>query len=253
MSGSFGGWVRGKVADPRVARHLLSREGEIVIDEVRHHWAVYVVPALESLAVILVLAATVTTPVDEAWFPILVAVVLGVHALWRSLDEHMDRFVITNMRVFRVRGVLDQRTATMPIARILDITVDKPILGRILGYGHFTFESAAQEQGIREIRYIGRPDERDLTIQSVIQRAGLRAMVSGSRDEDDGSDDTANVDDPLDEPWPPTSPTSPTTRPPDPLPPMRPARARADHARLNPIYPASDPRGRSSQPPRPGS
>ena len=53
----------------------------------------------------------------------------------------------------------------MPIARILDITVDKPILGRILGYGHFTFESAAQEQGIREIRYIGRPDERDLTIQ----------------------------------------------------------------------------------------
>jgi hypothetical protein len=36
------------------------------------------------------------------------------------------------------------------------------------------FESAAQEQGLKEIRYVGRPDERDLSIQRVVQRAGLR-------------------------------------------------------------------------------
>jgi hypothetical protein len=78
------------------------------------------------------------------------------------------------MRVFRVNGVLSQNLTTMPLTRILDITVAKPLHGRILGFGHFIFESAAQEQGLREIRYVGRPDERDLAIQRVVQRSGLR-------------------------------------------------------------------------------
>ena len=86
----------------------------------------------------------------------------------------MDRFVVTNMRVFRVKGVFSQSLATMPLSRILDITVLKPFTGRILGYGHFVFESAAQEQGLRDIHTVARPDERDLTIQRVVQRAGLR-------------------------------------------------------------------------------
>jgi hypothetical protein len=46
--------------------------------------------------------------------------------------------------------------------------------GRLLGYGHFTFESAAQDQGLRDIRFVGDPDARDLAIQRVVQRAGLR-------------------------------------------------------------------------------
>jgi uncharacterized membrane protein YdbT with pleckstrin-like domain len=86
----------------------------------------------------------------------------------------MDRFVITNMRVFRIRGVFSRTLATMPMTRILDITVEKPFLGRVLGFGHFVFESAAQDQGLRDIRYVGRPDERDLIIQRLIQQSGLR-------------------------------------------------------------------------------
>jgi uncharacterized membrane protein YdbT with pleckstrin-like domain len=81
------------------------------------------------------------------------------------------------MRVFRVSGLISRRRATMPIDRILDITVDKPLPGRILGYGHFVFESAAQDQGLKEIRYVGRPDERDLTIQRVVQRSGRRRWM----------------------------------------------------------------------------
>ena len=43
-----------------------------------------------------------------------------------------------------------------------------------MGFGHLTFESAAQDQGLREIRYVGRPDQRDLKIQRVVQVVGLR-------------------------------------------------------------------------------
>ncbi|CAA9359033.1 MAG: FIG028593: membrane protein [uncultured Nocardioidaceae bacterium] len=171
------GWVLRTFADPRISRRLLRHEHEVIVDEVRHHWAAYVVPALEVGGGLLLVVVGVFSQVDAAWLPWLVAAGLWLHAGWRALNEHMDRFVITNMRVFRVRGVLAQSSATMPLRRILDITVEKPLLGRIFGYGHFVFESAAQEQGLREIKYVARPDERDLTIQEVVQRSGLRGRV----------------------------------------------------------------------------
>jgi Bacterial PH domain len=164
----------GTWTDPRIAKHLLREEGEVIVDEVRHHWAAYVRPFLEAAAAVALLALSGVTPVDIAWVPILVAFGLAGHAGWLALGAHRDRFVITNMRVFRVHGVLSQSLATMPLSRILDITVRRPLHGRLLGFGHFCFESAAQEQGIRDIRYVGHPYQRDLEIQRVVQRAGLR-------------------------------------------------------------------------------
>jgi hypothetical protein len=168
------GWIRRTLTDPNIGRHLLRDEGEVIVDEVHHHWVVYIRPALEMLGVLGLLVLGLFSPVDIAWLPWLVAVGVAAHAAWIALTEHMDRFVITNMRVFRVQGVFAQRLATMPLGRILDISVEKPLRGRIFGYGHFVFESAAQEQGLRDIRYVGRPDERDLVIQRVVQRSGLR-------------------------------------------------------------------------------
>lgn len=167
-------WLRRRIPQPEIGRHLLRDEGEVIVDEVPHHWIVHVVPALEAVAALVVFSVFLVSPVDLAWLPFLVSSSILAHAGYSSLREHMDRFVVTNMRVFRVHGVLSQQLATMPLARILDISVVKPLHGRLLGYGHFTFENAAQSQGLREIRYVARPDERDLAIQRVVQRAGLR-------------------------------------------------------------------------------
>ncbi len=167
-------WLRRRIPNPEIGKHLLRDEGEVIVDEVPHHWIVHVLPALEALVGLLVFVLFLVSPVGLAWLPFLVAAAILAHAGYKSLQEHMDRFVVTNMRVFRVHGVLNQQLATMPLARILDISVVKPLHGRLLGYGHFTFENAAQSQGLREIKYVARPDERDLTIQRVVQRAGLR-------------------------------------------------------------------------------
>ncbi len=164
----------GSIADPNIAKHLLRDEGEVIVDEVKHHWMAYFRPGLEALIALALLVATPFLSVDLASVPLIIAFALLAHAAWCCLREHRDRFVITNMRVFRVHGVLSSSLATMPLSRILDITVKKPLQGRMLNYGHFVFESAAQEQGLRDIRYVGRPDERDLSIQRVVQRSGLR-------------------------------------------------------------------------------
>lgn len=163
--------------DPRIGKHLIADQGEVVVDEVRKHWAATVSAVLELFAGAVVLLLAFFVPPAAWWVPAVVGGGVVLHAGWRILEQRMDRFVITNMRVFRVHGILSQRIATMPLSRILDISVHKPLIGRMLDYGHFVFESAAQEQGLREIRYVGAPDERGLTIQRVIQQAGLRGFA----------------------------------------------------------------------------
>jgi len=162
------------LSDPNIARYLLREEGEVIVDEVRHHWSAYTRPGIETLLAVTLVVLSPFVSVNVAWLMLILGFVLLLDATWGALREHRDRFVITNMRVFRVHGVLSQHAATMPLIRILDISVVKPFHGRIFGFGHFVFESAAQEQGLHAIRFVGRPDERDKAIQRVVQRAGLR-------------------------------------------------------------------------------
>jgi uncharacterized membrane protein YdbT with pleckstrin-like domain len=169
------GWLR-SVRDGRVRRRLLRDDDahEDIVDEVHHHWVVYTPPILEVVAATGVLYLFLVSSPKVGWLLLLVTAALLGHAVWRSLVEYLDVFVVTNMRVFRVTGVTSSKHATTPLSRILDITVDQPFLGLLLGYGHFTFESAAQEQGLRNIRYVPKPLQRDLVIQRHVQTSGLR-------------------------------------------------------------------------------
>jgi membrane protein YdbS with pleckstrin-like domain len=168
--GSLWRWL----TDPHISDRLLREEDEDVVDIVHKHWIVYVVPSLFALFGLICWALVPFSSVNLGWAPILVGLAFVLWGALRALQRNIDRFVVTNQRVFRVHGLFNRKEATMPLSRILDITVDKPIQGRILNYGHFTFESAAQAQGLRTISYVGRPDERNLTIQRVVTRAGLR-------------------------------------------------------------------------------
>ncbi|MFT4264367.1 MAG: PH domain-containing protein [Nocardioides sp.] len=166
-----------RLIDPDISTPLLRDQGEVIVDEVRHHWVAFTRAVLEAVLALVLLVGTFLVPTQLSTIVLLLALAVATHACFLALREHRDRFVITNMRVFRVHGVLSTQIATMPLSRILDITLTKPLLGRVLGYGHFVFESAAQEQGLRDIRFVARPDDRDHAIQSVVQRAGLRPAV----------------------------------------------------------------------------
>ena len=210
--------------DPRIGKHLIADQGEVVVDEVHKHWAAVVVAGLELFGGVVLLLLVFFVPPQAWWVPVVIGGAIVLHALWRILERRTDVFVITNMRVFRVHGILSQSIATMPLSRILDISVHKPIVGRILGYGHFVFESAAQEQGLREIRFVGDPDGRGSTIQRVIQQAGLRGFA-GQR--------SYTPDGPF-APQVPLAPPSEATHGPRQLPPLPPlptaGAAPQDHA-----------------------
>lgn len=167
---------------PDVQRHLLTTEREYIVDEVQRHW----ITRLPGAGLVLLgIALFVTMPLlrDTWWIGCLAGLASGLVGFWRIHLENMDRFVLTNMRVFRVNGVFNQHMASVPIARILDISVERPLIGQVLDFGHFVFESAAQEQGLKRIRFVPDIERRDLRIQTVIQRAGLRARVGEDRDD----------------------------------------------------------------------
>ncbi len=169
-------WLR-RIRDTRVRRRLLRDEDmhEDIVDEVHHHHVVYTLPFLEMVLAALAFYLFLVSSVQVGWALLLVIAALTAHAAWKSLVEFLDVFVVTNMRVFRVTGVFSSKHATTPLSRILDITVNQPFLGLLLGYGHFTFESAAQEQGLRDIRYVPKPLHLDLVIQRHVQASGLRS------------------------------------------------------------------------------
>jgi uncharacterized membrane protein YdbT with pleckstrin-like domain len=168
--------TRPSLFDPRVEQYLLDDEGEFVVDEIVKHPICMVPPGLVVLiGVVLTYASMLFV---TWWAPVLVLGGLaGLVGLWKFHELSMDRFVVTNMRVYRVHGILNRHVATVPLTRILDISVYQPLLGMVFNYGHFTFESAAADQGLRRVTFVAHPKDRDLTIQRVIQRAGIRAMA----------------------------------------------------------------------------
>ncbi len=179
-----------RLVNPDIDQHLLHEEGEVVLDEVAKHWAAsigwYLLTALSIPLFVLMIPAK-----GLFWLPLLAGLVVLLFGLGKVHEQHMDRFVITNIRVFRVHGVFTQHVAIMPMSRILDISLTRTILGQLLGYGHFVFESAAQGQGLREIRFVGSPDKRCQMIQVVIQRLGLRKAMPTSKGKPTTSAETA--------------------------------------------------------------
>ncbi len=161
---------------PDIDRHLLHDDGEVVIVEIAKPPVAAVGPAgWVVVGVALLLLMGLAGP--GWWLMMLVGLVLAGIGLFKIHQLHMDRFVVTNLRVFRVHGTFERHVATVPLTRILDITVHQPFLGTLFNYGHLVFESAAQDQGLRDIRYVDDPFTMEHTIEQVIQRSGVRPIA----------------------------------------------------------------------------
>jgi uncharacterized membrane protein YdbT with pleckstrin-like domain len=172
------GWL-----DPNVERFVLNQAGEHKVLEVGKHWVVQIWPAARVVLAVVILTMAVSYGGGAAYVLGILGLGVGGQALYRMLQEYRDRFVITNQRVFRVHGIFNTSRASVPLSRILDITVKKPLIGHWFGFGHFVFESAAQVQGLNEIRYVGNIDECEDKLRMTMQGDVPQVAVV----EDDGT------------------------------------------------------------------
>jgi len=172
--------------DPNVDQYVLDKAGEYMVLEVRKHWVASLWPAIRLVVGMLIFLSAWALQELAFWVFFIVGLVIAVQAAWRLLEEFRDRFVITNQRLIRVNGVFDTQRASVPLGRILDITVKKPSLGHILNYGHFVFESAAQVQGLNEIRYVASIDEREDALRMIMNPERVQ-QVEDDDETDDGT------------------------------------------------------------------
>lgn len=171
-------WLLRLVPEPDIRSRLLREQDEVIVAVVPHHWVVYLRPAFIGLGAFAAFVLALTAPGAMSGLLSLVALGLGGWAGYLTLAERMDVFVVTNIRIGRASGLFARKWATMPLTRILDVAVDQPFTGRFLGYGHFTFENAAQDQALRHIHHVGAPSDLDRVIQGAVQTAQGRPRVA---------------------------------------------------------------------------
>ena len=147
---------------------------ERIVCRVRHHAAVLAQPLFEAVGatVIAVVLGVLLSP-REGDHPIdtivgLVAVAGVLRFGWKFWLWWVDRIVVTNRRLFEVSGIFTRRVASMPLAKVTDMTYQRTLLGRILGYGHMVLESPGQKQALARIGFLPNPDDFYRTVTSLV-------------------------------------------------------------------------------------
>jgi membrane protein YdbS with pleckstrin-like domain len=143
------------------AQHLLPYEDVVAAE--RRHWARLIEPIASVIGALIVaswldlhLPQNVPVLREIIWVGFLATV---VRLLFRYVEWRTDWFVATNKRVILTYGVLTRRVAMMPLMKVTDMSYNRSVLGRLLGYGEFVLESAGQEQALRTVSFLPRPDD----------------------------------------------------------------------------------------------
>lgn len=152
----------------RIGRKLRRRlvRGERVIAASRQHLASQAMPLLALVGALgLALHTDVVAPpttigrdaANGAWFVVTLA---GLWCAWRLLNWWRDWFVATDKRFLLFRGLISEHVAMTPLAKVTDLTFDRSLMGRLLGYGAFRLESAGQDQALSRLDFL--PDAEDV-------------------------------------------------------------------------------------------
>ena len=146
----------------RARQYLLPKER--LVAEVRWHPVWLMRPALVFLASLLVITMVVriipagSGMADALGYAVLLP--LG-YFVWKLLDWWNERLVVSDRRLLMITGLLSRKVAVMPMRKVTDLTFETPLIGRVFanwGWGTFIFESAGQDQALRRVPFVPRPE-----------------------------------------------------------------------------------------------
>ena len=150
-------------------KYLLPQEMDDDTVLIRRHPAVFLQQVFETLGA-LILAGVLTgfvhnsTAVTVIWVGFLMVASRLAFKVFEWSDEF---FAVTKVRAMLVHGILTRRVDMMPLSKVTDLTVDRSILGRMLGYGTIVLESAGQDQALSKVEYVPEPESIYLDISAV--------------------------------------------------------------------------------------
>ena len=148
------------LAPREIDEYLLPTERRVI--RVRQHWAVMAKDLIQTglFILLMVVIQTYLQPdplIHNLTFYMSLAAV--VRFTVQAIQWFAERIVITDKRVMRSTGLLNFKLGMMPLSKVTDLSFDRNLAGRMLGYGTLIVESAGQDQAFREIDYLPRPEE----------------------------------------------------------------------------------------------
>jgi uncharacterized membrane protein YdbT with pleckstrin-like domain len=148
------------LAPREIDEYLLPTERRVI--RVRQHWAYMGKHVLQTaLFLLLMVLAQRFLPggvlVDNVTFYMALVAVLRFTVL--TILWWIERIVITDKRVMLAQGILVHKVGMMPLSKVTDLTFQRSVGGRMLGYGSLIVESAGQIQALNQIDYMPRPEE----------------------------------------------------------------------------------------------
>ena len=149
-----------------VMSHRLLRRyvlpGERVVLATRRHWAKLLEPGATASGVFVVCAwlsyrlqPAIGDGVYVVWWLWFAAL---LRFGWFLLLWRVEWFVATDKRMLLLTGLVTHQVGMMPLAKVTDMRYSRTVLGQMLGYGQFLLESAGQDQALRLIGWVARPD-----------------------------------------------------------------------------------------------
>jgi membrane protein YdbS with pleckstrin-like domain len=172
-------------ASKDVEKYLLREERAVVAT--RRHWAVLIGPTLKFLPFLFAGGwLLLFDPENRVTSSAGLLVLLGALVYYglRIGEWWMRHFIVSTRRVLLTSGIVVRTVTLLPLRRITDLTWKETLLGQVLGYGTFRFESAGQQQALSEITFLPAADDLYRRVSALLFSSDWGgAAASGGDDE----------------------------------------------------------------------
>ncbi|HET9253776.1 MAG TPA: PH domain-containing protein [Pseudonocardiaceae bacterium] len=150
--------------------------GQLLKLRARRHWACLLSVLAETLGIVIaafLLSQIVNRVGNDLWllqsllfWSIVVVAVLRL--AWKVLNWWMLVVVVTDKQFMIISGVTTRKIYLMPLVKLTDLSLMRPVAGQVLGYGTLRVEAAGQKQDLATIKFLPRPEEVFVTISELI-------------------------------------------------------------------------------------
>jgi len=155
----------GTDAPTSVNRYLLPQERSVIA--VRMHPATLAWPLILAGGGLLAarkLTSRSARP-DVVWGAYLL---LPLYLLYRAAGWPVTYLTVTGQRMLLIRGPLSRTAAAMSLDNVTGLTLQRTVLGRLLGYGTLIADCSARRQAFRKVRYVPYPEQLYIEISGLL-------------------------------------------------------------------------------------
>ena len=148
------------LAPREVDEYVLPTERRVI--RFRRHWAEVVGEVVQAVVLFVLLALGAAflpqnVVLDNLfWYG---ALLVLLKSSYKVCEWWVEKVVVTDKRVMLTKGIITHQAGMMPLTKVTDLTFERSLMGRILGYGTMVIESAGQIQALNRIDYLPDPEE----------------------------------------------------------------------------------------------